>query len=107
MYEILEHKYQEWLLEMGYIEDFPSTGFFCKLKIIPSSQVKHIIGRGGRILRELEIFTRVFASMADTKEGVVLSVVGRLRACLLDEFIVDMILEGKYSIMESLFEHGF
>ena len=27
VYEILDHEYQEWLLEMGYTEDFPTTSF--------------------------------------------------------------------------------
>ena len=79
---------------MGYTENFPITSFFSKLKLIPSSQVKHIIERGRCILRKFEIFSGVFASVADTKEGDVLSVVGRPRACLLAEFIVDMILEA-------------
>ena len=55
----------------------------------------------------LSSFAGVFASVADTREGTILSVVGRPGACLLAEFIFDMILEGKYSIMESLVEHGF
>ena len=37
VYEILDHEYQEWLLEMGYTKNFPSMSFFSKLKLIPSS----------------------------------------------------------------------
>ena len=74
--------------------------------VFPSS-LKHIIGRGGRTLHKLESFVGVFAPVVDTKKGPEICFVGCLQACLLAEFIVEMIVGGHYSIMESLARNGF
>ena len=69
--------------------------------------LKHIIGRGGRTLHKLESFVGVFASVVDTGTGPEICFVGSPRACLLAEFIVERIVGGHYSIMESLARNGF
>ena len=76
------------------------------IKVSPLS-LKHIIGRGGRTLHKLESFVGVFASVVDTKTGPEICFVGCPRACLPAEFIVEMIVDGHYSIMESLARNGF
>ena len=103
VHEIFKHGYQEWLLELGYIKGFIKTSFFAKLMPISSSKVKHIIGWAEALFASC----RVFASVADTKRGTLLTLVGRPHACLLTKIMVDLILEGENPIMESFVEHGF
>ena len=45
--------------------------------------------------------------MVDTKGDIFVTLIGRPHACLLAEFVVELILEDKFCIMESLVEHGF
>ena len=74
------------------------------------SCLRHIIGRGGRVLRQLESFFGTFITIcdlaSDSLQGEV-QIVGPRRACLLTEFAVEMIAGGHYSIVASLAHHGF
>ena len=45
--------------------------------------------------------------MVDTRGDIFLTLIGRPHACLLAEFVVELILEDKFCIMESFVEHGF
>ena len=49
----------------------------------------------------------VFSFLVDDGESAQVTFIGPPRACLLAEFIVEMICEENYSIMESLVENGF
>ena len=95
------------MIELGYDDDFDDTQFYSKNITVDSSEVKHIIGRGGHTLRKLESFVGVFAFVVDRGGEAELVLVGRPRSCLLGEFIVELILMGHHSIMESLAANGF
>ena len=105
LHKELDERLAAWSLEEG--EDLDDHHCQDKCMSIPSSDLKHIIGRGGRTLHKLESFVGVFASVVDTKTGPEICFVGCPRACLLAEFIVEMIMGGHYSIMESLARNGF
>ena len=68
----------------------------------------HIIGRGGRMLRRIEDFCGVFLSLSDVSSDVVeLTIYGPTRGCALVQFIGEMLIEGVYSVMDTLARHGF
>ena len=68
----------------------------------------HIIGRGGRMLRRIEDFCGVFLSLSDvSSEMVELTIYGTSRGCAMVQFIKDMLIEGVYSVIDTLARHGF
>ena len=68
----------------------------------------HIIGRGGRMLRRIEDFCGVFLSLSDVSSDMVqLTIYGPARGCALVEFIRDMLIEGVYSVIDTLARQGF
>ena len=68
----------------------------------------HVIGRGGRMLRRIEDFCGVFLSLSDVSSDVVeLDIYGPTRGCALVQFIGEMLIEGVYSVMDTLARHGF
>ena len=79
---------------------------------VPKARLRHIIGRGGRVLRQFESFFGTFiiisdlASKSEGSEGEV-GIIGPRRACLWTEFAVELIASGYHSILESLAHHGF
>ena len=87
-------------------EDLDDHHYQDRYVTVSSLSSKHIIGRGGRTLHKLESFVGVFASVVDTMTGPEICFVGSPRACLLAEFIVEMIEGGHYSIMKSLARNG-
>ena len=105
LHKELEERLRAWSSEEG--GDIDEKNFSCRFMIVSSLDVKHVIGRGGRTLHKLESFAGVFISVTDTRNGPDICLIGRPRACLLAEFIVEMIVLGHYSIMESLAGNGF
>ena len=105
LHKELDARLEAWSLEEG--EDLDDHHWQDKYMSVSSSDLKHIIGRAGRTLRKLESFVGVFVSVVDTKTGPEICFVGCPQACLLAEFIVEMIVGGHYSIMESLARNGF
>ena len=68
----------------------------------------HIIGRGGRMLRRIEDFCGVFLSLSDvSSEMVEVTIYGTSRGCAMVQFIKDMLIEGVYSVIDTLARHGF
>ena len=105
LHKELDERLATWSLEEG--EDLDEHDYIDRLIFVPPMSLKHVIGRGGRTLHKLESFVGVFASVVDTGTGPEICFVGPPRACLLAEFIVDRIVGGHYSIMESLARNGF
>ena len=105
LHKELEEQLAAWSLEEG--EDLNDHHYLDRSMSVSPLSLKHIIGRGGRTLHKLESFVGVFASVVDTEMGPEICFVGSPRACLLAEFIVEMIVGGHYSIMESLAMNGF
>ena len=100
----LDEQLAAWSLEEG--EDLADHTYIDRSISVSPGSLKHVIGRGGRTLHKLESFVGVFASVVDTETGPEVCFVGRPQACLLAEFIVEMIVGGHYSIMESLARNG-
>ena len=68
----------------------------------------HVIGRGGQMLRRIEDFCGVFLSLCDVASDVVeLTIYGPARACALVHFIGEMLIEGVYSVIDTLARQGF
>ena len=68
----------------------------------------HVIGRGGRMLRRIEDFCGVFLSLSDvSSDSVELTVYGSSRGCALVQFIGEMLIEGVYSVIDTLARWGF
>ena len=105
LHKELEERLAAWSLEQG--ENLNDHTYIDRLMSISPISLKHVIGRGGRTLHKLESFVGVFASVVDTKTGSEICFVGCPRACLLAEFVVEMLVDGHYSIMESLARNGF
>ena len=105
LHKELDERLATWSLEEG--EDLDEHDYIDRLIFVPPMSLKHVIGRGGRTLHRLESFVGVFASVVDTGTGPEICFVGPPRACLLAEFIVERIVGGHYSIMESLARNGF
>ena len=105
LHKELDERLATWSLEEG--EDLDEHDYIDRLIFVPPMSLKHVIGRGGRTLHRLESFVGVFASVVDIGTGPEICFVGPPRACLLAEFIVERIVGGHYSIMESLARNGF
>ena len=72
------------------------------------SVAPHVIGRGGRMMRRIEDFCGVFLSLSDIPSNMVeLTIYGTSRGCALVQFIGDMLLEGVYSVLDTLARLGF
>ena len=90
------------------IDEFSDYAWHYRYHPVPRSRLRHVIGRGGRMLHKLESFLGVFAFVrerVDDDPRIVL--VGQRHAVILGEFIVTMIAMGHYTIMESLARAGF
>ena len=60
------------------------------------------------MLRRIEDFCGVFLSLSDVSCDVVeLDIYGPTRGCALVQFIGEMLIEGIYSIMDTLARQGF
>ena len=90
------------------IDEFNDYAWHYRRKAIPRSRLRHVIGRGGRMLHKLERFLGVFAFVKDTaNDDPKIVLVGQRHGVVLGEFIVNMIIMGHYTIMESLARAGF
>ena len=68
----------------------------------------HVIGRGGRMLRRIEDFCGVFLSLSDvSSEMVELTAYGPSRGCAFVQSIGNMLIEGVYSMLETLAHQEF
>ena len=68
----------------------------------------HVIGRGGQMLRRIEDFCGVFLSIHDiSSDAVELIIFGPCRGCALVQFIGEMLIEGVYSVIDTLARQGF
>lgn len=113
---LLEARLVKWTKEdaqdckMTYNEVLNDPEPAWRYKSVPQFRLRHIIGRGGRVLRRIESFCGVFLLVSDfpsdSREGDV-GIIGPRRACLLAEFVIEMLVGGNFSILTSLAHHGF
>ena len=69
--------------------------------------IRHVIGTRGRMLRKIEDFCGVFIMVNDDEDCCEVNLLGLPYACLSGGFIVEMLEQGYYSIMEFLARHGW
>ena len=74
---------------------------------IEKGSARHVIGTKGRMLQKIEDFCGVFIFLTDYEDCCEVYLVGLPAACILGAFIIEMLNQGYYSIMESLIRHGW
>ena len=74
---------------------------------IAKGAIRHVIGVQGRMLRKIEDFCGVFIMINDYEDCCEVNLLGLPYACILGAFIVEMLDQGYYSIMEFLVRHGW
>lgn len=105
----LAQEFEDWRQDFGGqkngLDEAQST---YRCTEVPRRNLSHIIGKGGRMLAKIERFAGVFVCIVDYgSDDAEVMFTGLPRACLLAEFIVNMIEVGYYSIIESLVANGF
>ena len=85
------------------IEAIYSEPFAEKTVGVLAHTVPHIIGRGGRVIRQIEMVCGVFLTLRDLGTGNhELFVTGPRPACILAEFAVEMLGDGHHSVLKTL-----
>ena len=75
---------------------------------IGKTTVRHVIGAGGRMLRKIEDFCGVFIITGDSMDGSCeLLLLGLPAACILSDFIIEMLGLGYFPIIETLIRLGW
>ena len=68
----------------------------------------HIVGRGGKMIQSIEDFCRVFFTVHDVNSPEAqLLVSGPRSACILAEFVCEMIAARHFSVLATFLRHGF
>ena len=90
------------------INGFDEHHYSCHAIDIHQASVRHIIGTGGRMLRKIEDFCGVFIIVGDCINGhCEIILLGLPSACILGEFIIEMLEHGYFSIIETLVRLGW
>ena len=74
---------------------------------ITRASIRHIIGVRGHMLRKIEDFCGIFIMISDCEDSCEVSLLGLPYACMLGGFIIEMLDQGYYSILELLIRHGW
>ena len=105
---------EEALVEKRHWDDYIQEGGFDDQYYsrhcveIAKSAIRHVIGVRGRMLRKIEDFCGIFITVTDAYDDTCeVNLLGLPYACLLGAFIVEMLEQGYYSIMEFLVRHGW
>ena len=85
------------------IDELYSTPFSFKYVEVDAHSVPHIIGRGGRIIRQIETVCGVFLTLTDLKEGGhEMLISGPRTACIFAEFAIELLSSGHHSALTTL-----
>ena len=85
------------------IDDLYAAPFSFKYVEVDAHSVPHIIGRGGRIIRQLETMCGVFLTLTDLKEGShEMLITGPRPACIFAEFAMELLSSGHHSSLTTL-----
>ena len=85
------------------IEALYNEPFAKKIVQVLAHTVPHIIGRGGRVIRQLEMVCRVFLTLRDLCNGNhELFICGPRPTCVVAMFAVEMLSDGHCSILRTL-----
>ena len=109
--EVLRGRLEAWNAEDA--EDYESTSeridiWGHKYFIIAREALPHIVGKGGKMIQAVEDFCGVFFTVhdVDTCEAQIL-VSGPRSACILAEFVCEMIAARHFSVLATFLRHGF
>ena len=69
---------------------------------ISDEAVPHIIGRGGRIIRQIESVCGVFLTLRDCADAHEIFVVGPRPAIMAATFAIEMLGHGQHSVLSTL-----
>ena len=85
------------------IDDLYVAPFSFKYVEVNASQVPHIIGRGGRVIRQLETVCGVFLTLSDLGDGAhEMLITGPRPACIFAEFAMELLSSGQHSVLTTL-----
>ena len=85
------------------IDELYDEPFSFKYVEVDSSDVPHIIGRGGRVIRQLETVCGVFLTLTDLTEGShEMLITGPRPACIFAEFAMELLRSGHHSALSTL-----
>ena len=85
------------------LDDLYAAPFSFKYVEVDSRDVPHIIGRGGRTIRQLETVCGVFLTLTDLTEGEhEMLITGPRPACILAEFAMELLSSGHHSALSTL-----
>ena len=85
------------------LNDLYNDQFSFKYVAVEHSAVPHIIGRKGRVIRQLEEVCGVFLTLQDLGDSMhELYITGPRPSCILAEFAIDMLSSGQHSVLTTL-----
>ena len=85
------------------LDDLYNEPFSFKYVEVEHSAVPHILGRKGRVIRQLEEFCGVFLTLQDLGDNMhALCITGPRPSCILAEFAIDMLGSGQHSVLTTL-----
>ena len=94
----VEQAEEERSIEAIYTEPFAEM----TINVLPHT-VPHIIGRGGRVIRQIELVCGVFLTLRDLPNGNhELFMTGPRPACVLAQFAIEMLGDGHFSVLRTL-----
>ena len=85
------------------IDELYAAPYSFKYVEVDAHSVPHIIGRGGRIIRQLENMCGVFLTLTDLTEGChEMLISGPRPACIFAEFAMELLSDGHHSALTKL-----
>ena len=112
--EMLGRRLEAWNIEDARdcedctLENLATDPWAHKYFIVDREGLPHIIGRGGKMIKAIEDFCGVFFAVHDVNaREAQLLVSGPRSACILAQFICEMITARHFSMLETLIRHGF
>ena len=105
---LLRSRLRAWDLEDAQgcqcsIDDLYNDPFYFKYVEVEPSDVPHIIGHGGRVIRKIEQTCGVFLALRDIiNGGHEMCITGPRPACIVAEFAIELLSNGQHSALETL-----
>ena len=85
------------------LDDLYNDQFSFKYVAVEHSAVPHIIGRKGRVIRQLEDVCGVFLTLQDLGDSMhEMYITGPRQSCILAEFAIDLLGSGQHSVLTTL-----
>lgn len=85
------------------VDDLYNEPFSFKYVCVDSSDAPRIIGRGGRVIRQMEQTFGVFLTLTKLRDGShEMSIIGPRRSCILTEFAIELLSARQHSALATL-----